>query len=102
MSSPKTHTPCTIRWRRLPSHANREGWLGIPYDKEGNRDTLTRYYVTPVEVGGLPLWTQHCDLLIDPRDSVEFSIEGEPLIDPEVCKMRCHLNWLTTLADAGA
>ena len=95
MSSPKTHTPCTIRWRRLPSHANREGWLGIPYDKDGNRDAITRYYVTPVERDGLALWTQHCDLLIDPREATKGTEQPPSLrVDYDALGRGCHALYL--------
>jgi hypothetical protein len=100
--APKTHTPCTIRWRKLPSHSRTQGWVGIPYHTQGERWDTFRYYVTPLEKDGLTLWTQWGAMLVDPTEDWEFNIDGEPLTDPEVCKMRCHLNWVTTLADEGA
>jgi hypothetical protein len=95
----KTHTPCTIRWRRLPSHASTQGWVGIPYDKDGKPDSQTRYRIYPIDRHGVSLWGQFSEMEIMPDDPWQFDVDGEPVPDLEVCKVRCLLNWLETLDD---
>lgn len=48
-----TPTAAGIRWRKLPSHSNIQGWVGIPHHADGVPTPLFRYYVSPLPSG---LW----------------------------------------------
>lgn len=53
MTKPNTTTTAGIRWRKQPTHANLQGWVGIPHHADGEPTPLFRYYVSPLPSG---LW----------------------------------------------
>ena len=90
----------TIRWRKLPSHARQDGWVGIPIDREGQPVDHIRYYINiEGDAEHFPILSQY--MMMDCGDVSwwQFNVAGDnqPFLD--VAQMRCLNDWLGILID---